>query len=117
MPYIPEERRIALLNGGAQPQNAGELNFLFTDLINRYISANGMRYQQCNDIIGALEGAKLEFYRRLVGPYEDIKIQENGDVYFDQKRKKVCNEGHDIFVSRCTYGHGWNGKYEPIMQV
>jgi hypothetical protein len=33
-----------------------------------------------NDAIGALEGAKLELYRRYVSAYEDDKIKENGDV-------------------------------------
>ncbi len=28
-----------------------------------------------------LETAKLEFYRRVAGPYEDAKISENGEVY------------------------------------
>jgi len=31
--------------------------------------------------MGALEGAKLEFYRRVVVPYEEKKMKENGDVY------------------------------------
>lgn len=30
---------------------------------------------------GAIECAKLEFVRRVVSPYEDQKILENGDVY------------------------------------
>ena len=30
---------------------------------------------------GALESAKLEFYRRVVAPYEDEKMNLNGDVY------------------------------------
>jgi len=34
-----------------------------------------------NAIIGALECAKLELYRRVAAPYEDDKIAENGDVY------------------------------------
>jgi hypothetical protein len=38
-------------------------------------------YQRLNDALGALEGAKLEFYRRVVVPYEDWKMTENGDVY------------------------------------
>ena len=38
-------------------------------------------YQAINDIVGAVEGAKLEFVRRIVNPYEDKKIKENGDVY------------------------------------
>lgn len=33
-----------------------------------------------NDCIGACEGAKLEFYRRVASPYEDVKIKQNGDV-------------------------------------
>jgi len=39
------------------------------------------KYQTFNDILGALEGAKLEVYRRVVGPYENGKMSENGDVY------------------------------------
>jgi hypothetical protein len=31
--------------------------------------------------VGALEQAKDEFRRRVVHPYEDLKIKENGDVY------------------------------------
>lgn len=34
------------------------------------------------DILGVLEGAKLELYRRKIALYEDIKIKENGDVYY-----------------------------------
>lgn len=33
------------------------------------------------EIGGAIECAKLEFYRRVAAPYEDKKIAENGDVY------------------------------------
>jgi hypothetical protein len=36
-----------------------------------------------NDVVGALDGAKAEFQRRVVAPYEDKKIRENGDVYPD----------------------------------
>lgn len=63
------------------PANAGELNFAITMLILRYLDQNGGRYQQINDIVGALEGAKLEFYRRVVSPYEDAKCAVNGDPY------------------------------------
>jgi hypothetical protein len=41
---------------------------------------NGENYQHFNDVLGALEGAKLELYRRRIAPYEDTKIVENGDV-------------------------------------
>ena len=81
MPYIDEVRRVKLLEFNDQPQNAGELNFLITNLITKYIFMKGEKYQNYNDVIGALEGAKLELYRRKIAPYEDIKMRENGDVY------------------------------------
>ena len=59
----------------------GELNYLFTILSIQYVKRKGKSYTHMNDVIGALEGAKLEFYRRMVAPYEDEKIEENGDVY------------------------------------
>lgn len=66
---------------GGDLETAGELNYAITNLIRGYFHQNGGRYQQINDIIGALESAKAEFQRRIVGPYEDSKISENGDVY------------------------------------
>ena len=82
MPYIKQEDRVRfknLLNDDV-PSNAGELNYVFTIIANDYFKRVG-RYQAINDIVGALEGAKLEFYRRVAAPYEDTKIRENGDVY------------------------------------
>jgi hypothetical protein len=78
MPYIFKD-----LRDGAKtdPRSPGELNFAFTNLIKTYINNVGWRYATANDIIGALEACKLEFYRRQVAPYEDVKIKENGDVY------------------------------------
>jgi hypothetical protein len=81
MPYIKNDRRKTLAEYEEFPRDAGELNFCFTKIINHYIAAHGLRYAQINDIVGALEGAKLEFYRRVAAPYEDKKILENGDVY------------------------------------
>lgn len=86
MPYIAERMRgeidnIQLDREGANAAGPGTLNYLFTIILNSYFHAKGGNYQAVNDIIGALEGAKLEFYRRIAAPYEDTKIKENGDVY------------------------------------
>jgi hypothetical protein len=85
MPYIKQEERgrlnPCLPPPSMAPKNAGELNYVITRLMIDYLVNNGGRYQQINDVLGALEGAKLEFYRRLAAPYEDTKITENGDVY------------------------------------
>ena len=79
MPYIKTDRRIPLTM--ACPQNAGELNYALTKMVLAYIAQHGLNYQHINDVVGAMEGAKMEFYRRVVGKYEDQKIAENGDVY------------------------------------
>ena len=81
MPYIKAEERRAFWKKDFPIKTPGALNYLFTRLASAYLGYNGESYQHYNDIIGALEGAKLELYRRKVAWYEDKKIAENGDVY------------------------------------
>jgi hypothetical protein len=66
------------------------LNWKFTLLIVAYMKSQGLSYQAINDVLGALEGAKQEFYRRVVVPYEDQKILDNGDVY-PRKMVGLCS--------------------------
>lgn len=80
MPYIKSGDRVRLVEGDP-PSSPGELNYLITYLVQEYLEAKKLDYQSINDVLGALEGAKLEFYRRVVVPYESQKIDENGDVY------------------------------------
>ncbi len=82
MPYIKQhDREIRDFSEEAYwLRDPGQLNFAITTLIKEYFNSNPC-YQSINDVVGALEGAKLEFYRRVAAPYEDSKIKENGDVY------------------------------------
>lgn len=81
MPYIKQERRQAI-QSGAEPQDAGELNFAITIVVDKYLqNKGGLRYAHINEVVGAMECAKLELYRRIAVPYEDQKIKESGDVY------------------------------------
>ncbi|MCW5745829.1 MAG: hypothetical protein KIT36_06485 [Alphaproteobacteria bacterium] len=81
MPYITADAR-ARLDQGGRPQNAGELNYALSRLVDAYlVDKGGIRYAHLNEVVGALECAKLELYRRLAAPYEDRKIAEAGDVY------------------------------------
>lgn len=74
--------RAELLRGGTPvAETPGELNYLFTAVIVEFIKARGLSYQSINDCLGALEGAKLEFYRRVAVPHETTKLSQNGDVY------------------------------------
>lgn len=79
MPYIRTEDRPGVIIDG--PTTAGELNYAITKLCVDYTSFMGECYTTINEVIGALECAKQEFYRRVAAPYEDKKIKENGDVY------------------------------------
>lgn len=82
MPYVNKAARLHFSDFDPPAAgNAGELNYLVTLVIAKYIETNGLNYQHCNDVVGALDGAKAEFQRRVVAPYEDSKIRENGDVY------------------------------------
>ena len=78
MPYIPDADR---LRAAAQPATHGELNYALTRVVLRYLAQKGLSYGTLNDIVGALESAKAEFQRRVVAPYENKKIDSNGDVY------------------------------------
>ena len=80
MPYIRPDRR-AMIARGEGPLTAGELNYAITLLCASYLDRGQDNYQARNDIVGALELAKVEFIRRKVNNYEDFKIEENGDVY------------------------------------
>jgi hypothetical protein len=77
MPYIRKERREDI----EEFESIGELNYLITMMCKTWLEQHGTNYASINEVIGALECAKLEFYRRIAVPYESKKIQENGDVY------------------------------------
>lgn len=82
MPYITAERRRELTDEAhPTPKTVGELNYLVTMIADRYLAYAGANYEQINAVVGALECAKLEFYRRVAAPYEDVKLVRNGDVY------------------------------------
>lgn len=86
MPYINGEDRPALEYGEIVPITSGELNFLITVTVDNFLSYRGRNYDTINEVIGVLECAKLELYRRIAAPYEDIKMEQNGDVYSDINR-------------------------------
>ena len=78
MPYIkPEMRNQAWV----RPEGAGPLCYALTKQINDYRLRLGDSFATFADILAALEATKIEFYRRVVAPYEDAKCAENGDVY------------------------------------
>ena len=94
MPYIDKEARDKFeedLNHLSQNiLSVGDMNYCISTLISNFLEdiakvEGKVGYYHYNQLIGVLECAKLELYRRLVTPYEDIKITDNGDVYFGQE--------------------------------
>ena len=89
MPYITKDSRevldYAILELAARINHgdgfAGKLNYAISKLFNYTLKDKGLNYANINEMIGALECIKLELYRRIASPYEDKKIELNGDVY------------------------------------
>jgi hypothetical protein len=90
MPYINEKSRerfdesLKVISDNLL--SMGDLNYSISKIINNYLEdvkevEGSVSYYYYNNLIGVLECAKLELYRRLAAPYEDLKILENGDVY------------------------------------
>ena len=104
MPYISQHAR-SLLKAGRQPETLGELNYVITSLCLDWLSEFEGGYGTYAAIVGMLETVKLELYRRAVVPYEEAKIQENGDVYLD-------NEASDD-LSSDDYSASENGDESP----
>lgn len=91
MPYIRQSERNALISyidslgdeidGLCRyygQHRDGLLNYTITKLIkDLYPDA---KYHDWNEVIGMLECCKLEVYRKMIGPYEDLKEIENGSV-------------------------------------
>jgi hypothetical protein len=89
MPYITADAR-ARLEAGGEPETTGELNYAITRLVDAYLVRKGnIRYANLNEVIGALECAKLELYRRVAAPYEDQKLAETGDVYRSRRAEQA----------------------------
>jgi len=80
VPYITKEAR-ERVNKERVGMDCGELNYQISKILNDYLEDVGKSYKRINEVIGVLECAKLELYRRVAVPYEDLKIKENGDVY------------------------------------
>jgi hypothetical protein len=86
MPYIKDVKRRALLDSHLIPvagacESVGDLTYALTRLVDQWIVDHGVSYATLSAAVGVVECMKLELYRRVVAPYEDTKIAENGDVY------------------------------------
>jgi hypothetical protein len=84
MPYIKQDDRNKFNTHcdriSEEATCEGDLNYAFSRILHTYLKKKGIKYSNMNNIIGMLECCKLEMYRKIIGPYEELKITENGDV-------------------------------------
>lgn len=89
MPYIEKAERIALGESGLDQlcdeiSNWDDHPGAFTYCIYRLILAwvgDKIGYSKFSQACACVHDAEHEFRRRKLFPYEDTKIQENGDIY------------------------------------
>jgi hypothetical protein len=82
MPYIKQEQREILepYLASLEPVDEGQLNYVISTICQSYLKTKGVNYANINAVVGVLECAKLEIYRRIASHYEDNKINTNGDA-------------------------------------
>jgi hypothetical protein len=82
MPYIKKENRegmdyvIEAMNEAGVQAN-GDLNYILYKFCKDSVKPS---YNNYKNFCGELRQCATEIERRLLGPYEDEKIKENGDV-------------------------------------
>ena len=82
MPYIKQEDRFymdvvvkSMISNDVQPN--GKLNYVLYKLCKDTVFPG---YNNYKNYIAELRQCATEIERRILAPYEDLKIQENGDV-------------------------------------
>ena len=84
MPYIKDEEKKKFTkfihNLTTYINSKGDLNYVICEIVGRYIAQTGVSYTKMSEKIDTVHDAETELRRRLLDPYEDQKIIDNGDV-------------------------------------
>lgn len=101
MPYISKVSRkkidptiqslIETLKEFPNDEIEGVLNYSFSRILASTLEnqEGKWRYKWINRAIGVLECIKLEFYRRIAAPYENIAIKSNSDIHEYTKKRNA----------------------------
>lgn len=82
MPYVTQDKRAKLneiidLMRQHGIKADGDLNYILFTYCKRFIKPS---YNNYKNYLGELNECINEIRRRLLSPYEDLKIKENGDI-------------------------------------
>ena len=85
MPYIDQEQRKCMSEAihmlSKRIYSKGDLNYAICEIVGKVIlDSEKISYTSMSEFIDAVHDAECELRRRLLEPYEDKKIKENGDV-------------------------------------
>lgn len=84
MPYVEDDKKIKVdlaihdLVSNIKFYSVGQINYALSKIL---IAYDPQHYLDHNTLIGLLECVKLEYWRRMVVPYEEKKRQINGDIF------------------------------------
>lgn len=84
MPYIDEEARHKFDKPIKEIATfitaKGDLNYVISEIVGQLLLKGEIGYTSISNWIDGVHGAERELTRRLLNPYEDLKIAQNGDV-------------------------------------
>lgn len=80
MPYITRADKERIDAWGGEALNVGDLTYILFKESVKYLKNSSGRYADRAEVVAALECAKREFQRRYMDDYEQMKLEENGDV-------------------------------------
>ena len=88
-PYIKQDQRFQLndhidklvysMDHMGDDARKGVFNYVITKIALGVIGKE-LKYGKINDVVGAMECCKMEYYARKTRPYEEKKAIENGEV-------------------------------------
>jgi hypothetical protein len=83
----------------------GNLNFVICELVGKLIlKDNKISYTNMSNWIGGVRDAEDELRRRLLHPYEDNKIIQNGDLSsFAEISEKIMEERSELLARQLKF--------------
>lgn len=116
MPYISEltrdyiDKHLRAVTDRVRTATLGVVTYAVYRLVYEWEQAQpGRGYATRAAAMAVLDSAKSEYYRREIAPYEDIKIQENGDIEpyeSTDNRQWLCRCGN----TNCQRGPNTSGE-------
>jgi len=95
LPYLNQDKRRRLLPVVeamriAGVEDPGEINYLCCQAVLIHTKACALNYQQLSAAIAGVGDAHDELKAQVLRPYEDIKQQDNGNIFADVQDRIRC---------------------------